>query len=154
MIGLGYGLLHPIRVRGIIKAYPHWPWTPGWGCVCQAVYCGSSEGWPGTPLSILKSWEGSLMPSEVQWREVGSHPWTLPWICQSGPERGGPWGQVHLKCFFFSHVIVIDIFFFIIRGKLLYNVVVVSAIWQYEPAIIKHTSPPSRAPSVPPSHPL
>lgn len=30
--------------------------------------------------------------------------------------------------FFFSHVIVIDIFFFIIRGKLLYNVVVVSAI--------------------------
>lgn len=53
------------------------------------------------------------------------------------------------EMFFFPHVIVIDIFFFIIRGKLLYSVVVVSAVWQYEPAIIKHTPPPSRAPSVP-----
>ena len=78
-----------------------------------------------------------------------------PALDMSVRTRGGrSFGARFIWNVFLPHVIVIDAFFSVIRGKLLYNVVVVSAIWQYEPAIIKHISAPSWAPSLPPIPPL
>ena len=78
------------------------------------------------------------------------------WLCNSDcfPIKFQGWLQEWLPSSFASwETLSFLSSFFLTEGKLLYNVVFISAIQQHESAVSTHISPPSRA-SLPPPQPI